>query len=123
MFFMLLFIEKVIVVLLLLLLLLVLPIECEFVHIHRKLTSDMIQFVVIQLSIPNLVKRTLHERIAGSATFDHDLFQIGPLDFVYFVFNLHAYSVQARPTTVKIFCTLFFTFFHFFSERQPGVYA
>jgi len=90
---------------------LVLSIECEFVHFHRKLTGDIIQFVIIQLSIPHLVKCALHERIAGSAAFDHDLLQVRPLDFAHLVFNLHAYSIVARSPAVNIFCTLFFTFF------------
>ena len=90
---------------------LVLSIECEFVHFHRKLTSDIIQFVVVQLSIPHLVKCALHERIAGSATFDHDLLQVRPLDFAHLVFNLHAYSIRVKLRPVNKFRILFFTFF------------
>ena len=73
-----------------------------------KLTSNIIQFFICEFPIPYLVVCADQANIRHRATFGFDVFQIGPLNFV---FNLHAYSLQPRPPIVNIFRTLFFIFF------------
>ena len=73
-----------------------------------KLVCNDIQFVFRKFPIPHLVVCAGQAKIRHRATFGFDVFQIGPLNFV---FNLHAYSLQPRPPIVNIFRTLFFIFF------------
>ena len=71
---------------------LVLAVECEFVNLATVLRGDRIALGLGEVSVPHRVESSRDVRIAGSSAAHLDIREVRPLDFV---FNLHAYSLQA----------------------------